>query len=61
MLVDMVPIKSANYQLVFTGLGILACTLALLLKEDIIFKIGASFLIVGASFLTHSLFYMTNI
>jgi len=61
LLVDMVPTKSANYQFVFTGLGIIICTLAFLLKEDVVFKIGASFLIVGASFLTHSLFYMTGI
>jgi len=61
LLTDMIPQKSANYQLIFTGLGIVICTLALLLNVDVIFKIGSSFLIVGAVYLTHSLFYMTGI
>jgi len=61
MLADMVPVKSANYQLIFTGVGIVICTLGFLLNQDVIFKSGASFLVVGAGYLTHSLFYMTGI
>ena len=61
MLADMVPTKSANYQFIFTSLGILICAIGLLFTSDTIFKAGASFLVVGAVYLTHSLFYMTGL
>ena len=61
MLADMVPNKSATYQLVFSSAGIAICTIALLFSDDTIFKAGASFLVVGAFYLTHSLFYMTGL
>jgi hypothetical protein len=61
MLADMVPTKSATYQLVFTGVGISICTIGLLFSHDTIFKIGASFLVIGAVYLTHGLFYMTGL
>jgi len=60
MLADMVPTKSALYQLIFTSAGITICTIGLLFSHDTIFKIGASFLVVGAAYLTHGLFYMTG-
>lgn len=61
MLVDMIPTKSAQYQLVFTGSGMIFCAMALLFTQDTLFKIGASFLVVGAIYLTHSLFYMIGL
>ena len=61
MLVDMIPIKSATYQFVFTSIGIVICAIGLLFGIDSIFKAGASFLVVGAVYLTHSLFYMTGL
>ena len=61
MLADMIPHKSANYQFAFTSIGITFCTIGLLFSHDTIFKIGASFLVVGAVYLTHSLFYMTGL
>mgnify|MGYP000706927279 CR=1 FL=1 len=61
MLADMVPLKSATYQFMFTSVGITICTIGLLFSYDTIFKAGASFLIVGAFYLTHSLFYMTGL
>lgn len=61
MLADMIPTKSANYQFIFTSLGVTFCTIALLFSQDTVFKIGASFLVVGAVYLTHGLFYMTGL
>lgn len=61
MLADMVPTKSATYQLVFTSTGIAICTLGLLFSHDTTFKVGASFLIIGAIYLTHGLFHMIGL
>ena len=61
MLVDMIPLKSANFQFMFTSIGVTFCAIALLFSHDTIFKMGASFLVVGAVYLTHSLFYMTGL
>jgi hypothetical protein len=61
MLADMVPNKSATYQLVFSSAGVIICTFGLLFSDDTIFKAGASFLVIGAFYLTHSLFYMTGL
>jgi len=61
MLADMVPTKSATYHLIFTSVGVSICTIGLLFSHDTIFKIGASFLVIGAVYLTHGLFYMTGL
>jgi hypothetical protein len=58
MLADMVPKKSAHYQFVFTSVGTISVSLALLFAEDSLLKIGDSFLVIGAIFLMGSLYYM---
>ena len=61
MLADMIPMKSATYQVAFTCIGTTICAFGLLFSQDTIFKAGASFLVIGAFYLTHSLFYMTGL
>lgn len=58
MLAQMVPKKSAHYQFVFTCIGTVSVSLALLFGEESLLKMGASFLVVGAMFLMGSLYYM---
>ena len=58
MLADMVPVRAANYQFNFTALGVSLCALALIVGSNILFKAGASFLIIGAIFLFKNLLYM---
>lgn len=58
MLADMVPVKSANFEFVFTALGVVLGTFGLLLGSNELFKAGASFLTVGALFLMHDIMYM---
>ena len=60
LLADMVPKKSAYYQFVFTTLGTIFTALALLFSEDILFKMGGSFLVVGTLFLLGSVYFMLN-
>ncbi|MFA7091663.1 MAG: hypothetical protein WC149_07410, partial [Arcobacteraceae bacterium] len=60
LLADMVPKKSAYYQFVFTVLGTIFTALALLFSEDILFKMGGSFLVVGTLFLLGSVYFMLN-
>ncbi len=58
MLADMVPVRAAKFQFGFLALGVLLCAVALLLGTNILFKAGASFLIIGAIFLFKNLLYM---
>ena len=58
MLVDMVPIKGANFQFIFASIGVIVSTLGLLFSSDDIFKAGASFICVSAFFLFMNLLYM---
>lgn len=58
MLVDMVPIKGANFQFVFGSLGVIVSTLGVLFNSDMFFKAGVSFICVAAVFLVINLLYM---
>jgi hypothetical protein len=60
MMADMVPKKSAHYQFVFSTFGTLLCAVALLFGQDVMLKMGASFLVVGTMFLLGSLYYMLS-
>ena len=58
MLADMVPQRSADYQLRFTVAGVVVGTLGLLFGSSEVFKAGASFMAAGGLFLTHSMIFM---
>ncbi len=60
MLADMVPYKSSQAQFIFSALGVVVVTIAILTKSDILIGAGASFLVVGAVAFIRSLFYMIN-
>ncbi len=58
MLADMVPQRSADFQLCFTAAGVFVGAAGLLLGSSEIFKAGASFLAAGGLFLIHSMLFM---
>ncbi len=58
MLADMVPVKSANLQVFFTGLGFLVTGAGFLFQSSDIFQPGLSFLFTGAVFLLKDIIYM---
>ncbi len=60
MLADMVPTTSANFQFVFSSLGVGLVFIGLFLNIDEIYKSGVSFLVVGMVFLIKDIFYMIN-
>jgi len=60
MLADMVPYKSSQAQFIFSAIGVVLVTLAILIKSDMLIGAGASFLVVGALAFIRSLFYMMN-
>jgi len=60
MLVDMLPEKSSNAQFVFSAIGVLLITLAILTQHEQLIGAGASFLVVGAVALLRSVLYMIN-
>ncbi len=60
MLADMIPNKSANIQLLFSTIGILTIAIAIYFSNNMVFKSGASFLVVGSIFLIKDIFYMIN-
>ncbi|MCD6173422.1 MAG: hypothetical protein J7J96_06485 [Sulfurimonas sp.] len=60
MLADMVPYKSSQAQFIFSALGVVIVTIAILTKSDMLIGAGASFLVVGAVAFIRSLFYMIN-
>jgi hypothetical protein len=60
MLVDMVPVKSSQAQLIFSAVGVLLVTLAIVTKSDVLINAGASFLVVGAFAFFRSMLFMIN-
>ena len=60
MLADMVPAKSSQAQFLFSSIGVVIVTLAILFKSDIYISAGASFLVVGAFAFVRSMLYMIN-
>ena len=60
MLADMVPLKSSQAQFVFSAIGVVIVTIAILFKSDIYINAGASFLVVGALAFVRSMLYMIN-
>jgi len=60
MLADMVPQKSSQAQFVFSAVGVVIVTMAILFKSDIFLNAGASFLVVGSFAFMRSMFYMIN-
>jgi hypothetical protein len=60
MLNDMLPMKSSHAQIVFTGVGIVLITVAILTQNNQLIGAGASFMVVGAFALLRSILYMIN-
>jgi len=60
MLADMVPYKSSQAQFIFSAIGVVLVTIAILTQSDMLIGAGASFLVVGAFAFIRSLFYMIN-
>jgi len=60
MLADMVPYKSSQAQFIFSALGVIIVTIAILFQSDMLIGAGASFLVVGAIAFVRSVFYMIN-
>ncbi|MDD5156701.1 MFS transporter [Sulfurimonas sp.] len=60
MLADMLPKKSSSAQVLFCGVGVVVVAVAILLKDDMLIKAGASFLLIGAAAFVRSIFYMIN-
>ena len=60
MLADMLPKQSSSAQMTFTAFGVIAITLAILLQNDVLIKVGASFLTFGAVAFIRTVLYMIN-
>ncbi len=60
MLADMVPYKSSQAQMIFSAVGVLLVTLAILFRSDVLIDAGASFLVVGAFAFFRSMLFMIN-
>jgi len=60
MLADMVPYKSSQAQFVFSAVGVVLITVAILFESNTMIGAGASFLAVGAFAFVRSVFYMIN-
>ncbi len=60
MLADMVPVKMADYQFIFTAGGVVLGGLGLIVQSETCFKAGGSFIAAGALFLVMSVRYMMN-
>ena len=60
MLADMVPQRSSHAQFVFSAVGVVLVTIAILLKSNIFISAGASFLLIGALAFVRSMLYMIN-
>jgi uncharacterized membrane protein len=60
MLADMVPQKSSQAQFIFSGVGVILVTIALLIQNDSYLYAGASFLFFGALAFVRSMLYMIN-
>ncbi|PIF03889.1 MAG: hypothetical protein CSA86_04355 [Arcobacter sp.] len=60
MLADMVPVKSSNFQFIFTALGVSIGVFGILFSSNEIFKAGVSFLAIGSIFMVKDLLFMVN-
>jgi len=60
MLADMVPVKSSQAQMIFSAVGVILVTVAIVTKSDVLINAGASFLVVGAFAFFRSMLYMIN-
>jgi len=60
MLADMVPKKSAKFQFMFSGIGVVVVAFGIFFTSNDIFKGGVSFLFVGSVFMIKDLLYMIN-
>ncbi|MBS9782392.1 MAG: hypothetical protein KGV43_01155 [Arcobacter sp.] len=60
MLVDLIPVKSSNFQFIFNTLAIGFVALGICIQNDFVYKSGLSFLCVGTLFLIKDMFYMIN-
>jgi len=58
MLADMLPYKSSQAQFVFSGLGVVLVTVAIVTKSDMLLHAGASFLFFGGLAFVRSMLYM---
>ena len=60
MLADMVPQKSSQAQFVFSSIGVIVVTFAIVTKSETLLHAGASFLFFGGLAFVRSLLYMIN-
>ena len=60
LLAEMLPAKSADAQLLFAALGVGLSAAGLLLGSNLLFRAGASALVVGALFLLYSILYIVR-
>ncbi len=60
MLADMVPVRSANMQFLFSTVGFSIVGVALLLQMQTLFFSGVSFLVIGTIFLVKDIVFMIN-
>jgi len=60
MLADMVPYKSSQAQLIYSGVGVILVTIAILFESNALMGAGASFLVIGSLAFVRSVFYMIN-
>ena len=58
MLADMLPKRSANLQFLFSTTGVIIGFVAMLTKDNEIFHVGVTFLLMGAIFVFKDLIYM---
>ncbi|SHO80809.1 hypothetical protein MNB_SV-15-458 [hydrothermal vent metagenome] len=58
MLADMVPVRSAKMQFIFSSSGVILATFAILIASDKAFHMGVGFLLVGSIFMLKDLIYM---
>jgi hypothetical protein len=60
MLADMVPPKSSQAQLIFSGIGVVVVMVAILSQSNQLLGAGASFLLLGSLAFIRNVFYMIN-
>lgn len=60
MLHEMYPKKEAEYEFIFSALGVTIAGIGVLVGSATLFKAGVSFLIVGAGFMFYSVGWMIN-
>ncbi len=60
MLAEMVPLKASDFEFWFTAIGTVLGGLGLLFGSDLLFRSGASFLVIGAIYLFYSVRWMMH-